>query len=114
MCLTLYTHVITPNGLQPLFRSIKVGSYDLRHPDRHGAIDSFAFPPARQCALRSIHMLLRPTGFSRSSDLKRWEVMTCATRIVTAPLTRSRSLQPGNVPYALNTCYYAQRASAAL
>lgn len=35
-------------------------------------------------------------------------------RIVMAPLTRSRSLQPGNVPYALNACYYAQRASAAL
>lgn len=30
-----------------------------------------------------------------------------------APLTRSRSRQPGNVPTALNACYYAQRASAA-
>jgi len=29
-------------------------------------------------------------------------------------LTRSRALQPGNVPSALNACYYAQRASAAL
>jgi N-ethylmaleimide reductase len=35
-------------------------------------------------------------------------------RIVLAPLTRSRSRQPGNVPSALNACYYAQRASAAL
>src|SRR5690348_17708509 len=35
-------------------------------------------------------------------------------RIVTAPLTRSRARQPGNVPTALNACYYAQRASAAL
>src|SRR5438105_1312956 len=35
-------------------------------------------------------------------------------RILMAPLTRSRSLQPGNVPYGLNACYYAQRASAAL
>lgn len=35
-------------------------------------------------------------------------------RIVMAPLTRSRSQQPGNVPWALNVCYYAQRASAAL
>lgn len=35
-------------------------------------------------------------------------------RVVMAPLTRSRSLQPGNVPYGLNACYYAQRASAAL
>jgi N-ethylmaleimide reductase len=31
-----------------------------------------------------------------------------------APLTRSRARQPGNVPSALNACYYAQRASAAL
>jgi len=35
-------------------------------------------------------------------------------RIVMAPLTRSRAHQPGNVPTALNACYYAQRASAAL
>ncbi len=35
-------------------------------------------------------------------------------RIVMAPLTRSRSRQPGNVPTALNACYYAQRASAGL
>jgi N-ethylmaleimide reductase len=31
-----------------------------------------------------------------------------------APLTRSRARQPGNVPTALNACYYAQRASAAV
>jgi N-ethylmaleimide reductase len=35
-------------------------------------------------------------------------------RVVMAPLTRSRSRQPGNVPSALNACYYAQRASAGL
>lgn len=35
-------------------------------------------------------------------------------RIVMAPLTRSRARQPGNVPSALNACYYAQRAAAAL
>jgi N-ethylmaleimide reductase len=35
-------------------------------------------------------------------------------RMVMAPLTRSRGRQPGNVPSALNACYYAQRASAAL
>jgi N-ethylmaleimide reductase len=35
-------------------------------------------------------------------------------RIVMAPLTRSRAGQPGNVPTPLNSCYYAQRASAAL
>lgn len=35
-------------------------------------------------------------------------------RIALAPLTRSRSRQPGNIPTTLNACYYAQRASAAL
>ena len=35
-------------------------------------------------------------------------------RIIMAPLTRMRSMQPGNVPYALNAEYYAQRASAGL
>jgi len=35
-------------------------------------------------------------------------------RMVMAPLTRSRAHHPGNVPSALNACYYAQRASAAL
>ena len=35
-------------------------------------------------------------------------------RMVMAPLTRSRARQPGNVPSALNACYYAQRSSAAL
>lgn len=37
-----------------------------------------------------------------------------ANRIVMAPLTRMRSLQPGNIPSALNAEYYAQRASAGL
>src|SRR5260370_21686595 len=36
------------------------------------------------------------------------------SRLVMAPLTRSRARQPGNVPYSLNACYYEQRASAAL
>ncbi|MGA2753549.1 MAG: alkene reductase [Terracidiphilus sp.] len=35
-------------------------------------------------------------------------------RMVMAPLTRSRSIQPGNIPSAINAYYYAQRASAAL
>ncbi len=35
-------------------------------------------------------------------------------RIVMAPLTRMRSKQPGNIPYALNATYYAQRAGAGL
>ncbi|MEK7322012.1 MAG: peptide deformylase, partial [Pseudomonadota bacterium] len=39
---------------------------------------------------------------------------TLPHRMVMAPLTRSRARQPGNIPTALNACYYAQRASAAL
>src|SRR4051812_4003500 len=35
-------------------------------------------------------------------------------RVVMAPMTRSRSTQPGDVPNAMNASYYAQRASAAL
>ncbi|MEG3008022.1 MAG: alkene reductase, partial [Pseudomonas sp.] len=34
-------------------------------------------------------------------------------RVVMAPMTRSRSTQPGDVPNAMNALYYAQRASAA-
>jgi N-ethylmaleimide reductase len=40
--------------------------------------------------------------------------LTIANRIVMAPLTRMRSQQPGNIPYALNAQYYAQRAGAGL
>lgn len=35
-------------------------------------------------------------------------------RIVMAPMTRSRSTQPGDIPNAMNAEYYAQRASAGL
>ncbi len=35
-------------------------------------------------------------------------------RVVMAPLTRSRSTQPGDIPNAMNANYYGQRASAAL
>jgi len=40
--------------------------------------------------------------------------ITLENRIIMAPLTRMRSRQPGNVPYALNAQYYAQRATAGL
>jgi N-ethylmaleimide reductase len=40
--------------------------------------------------------------------------LTLQNRIIMAPLTRMRSLQPGNIPHALNAEYYAQRASAGL
>ncbi|MFK8250139.1 alkene reductase [Ancylobacter terrae] len=35
-------------------------------------------------------------------------------RLVMAPMTRSRTAQPGDIPTALNARYYAQRASAGL
>lgn len=40
--------------------------------------------------------------------------ITLTNRIVMAPMTRSRSHQPGNVPSEMNALYYAQRASAGL
>ncbi len=40
--------------------------------------------------------------------------LTLHNRVVMAPLTRMRSQQPGNIPWALNATYYAQRASAGL
>ncbi|MDP9126735.1 MAG: alkene reductase [Pseudomonadota bacterium] len=40
--------------------------------------------------------------------------VTIANRIIMAPLTRMRSKQPGNIPWALNAEYYAQRAGAGL
>lgn len=40
--------------------------------------------------------------------------LTLNNRIIMAPLTRMRSQQPGNVPWALNAEYYAQRASAGM
>ena len=40
--------------------------------------------------------------------------LSLSNRIVMAPLTRSRSLQPGNVPTRLNAYYYGQRAGAGL
>ena len=40
--------------------------------------------------------------------------LTLSSRVVMAPLTRSRAGQPGDVPTALNAEYYAQRAGAGL
>ncbi|TCL06800.1 alkene reductase [Sodalis ligni] len=39
---------------------------------------------------------------------------TVPHRVVMAPMTRSRSSQPGDIPNAMNAQYYAQRAGAAL
>jgi N-ethylmaleimide reductase len=49
--------------------------------------------------------LLRPVTFGE---------ITAPNRVFMAPLTRSRSRQPGDVPWALNAEYYRQRASAGL
>lgn len=40
--------------------------------------------------------------------------LTLKNRIIMAPLTRSRSQQPGNIQGPMNAAYYAQRASAGL
>lgn len=40
--------------------------------------------------------------------------LTLPNRVLMAPLTRSRSKQPGDIPWELNARYYAQRASAGL
>lgn len=40
--------------------------------------------------------------------------LSLRNRLVMAPLTRSRARQPGNLPTALNACYYGQRAGAGL
>ncbi len=40
--------------------------------------------------------------------------LTLPHRIVMAPMTRSRSAQPGDIPQAINVEYYKQRCSAAL
>ena len=40
--------------------------------------------------------------------------LTLPNRVIMAPLTRQRSKQPGNIPWALNVEYYKQRASAGL
>ena len=61
--------------------------------------------PATAARKRPVKTLFEPVRLGRY-DLPH--------RMVMAPLTRSRARQPGNVPSALNACYYAQRASAAL
>ena len=40
--------------------------------------------------------------------------LTLSNRLIMAPLTRMRSMQPGNIPHQLNATYYAQRSSAGL
>jgi len=40
--------------------------------------------------------------------------LTLPNRVLMAPLTRARSVQPGDVPQAMNATHYAQRASAGL
>jgi N-ethylmaleimide reductase len=69
---------------------------------------SVAAPPAAQSGAAQqtpVELLFQPIKVGRYN---------LRHRIVMAPLTRSRARQPGNIPTALNACYYAQRASAAL
>jgi 2,4-dienoyl-CoA reductase-like NADH-dependent reductase (Old Yellow Enzyme family) len=40
--------------------------------------------------------------------------ITLENRVIMAPLTRMRSIQPGDIPQQLNALYYAQRAGAGL
>lgn len=40
--------------------------------------------------------------------------LSLPNRVLMAPLTRSRSKQPGDIPWELNATYYAQRAGAGL
>ncbi len=48
------------------------------------------------------------------SDTLQLGSLKLKNRLVMAPLTRMRSKQPGNVPWALNATYYGQRAGAGL
>lgn len=45
-------------------------------------------------------------------DRYRIGTLPLKNRIVMAPMTRARALQPGNIPSALMAEYYRQRASA--
>lgn len=47
-------------------------------------------------------------------DRYRIGTLPLKNRIVMAPMTRARALQPGNIPSALMAEYYRQRASAGL
>jgi N-ethylmaleimide reductase len=47
-------------------------------------------------------------------DSYQLKTLSLKNRIVMAPMTRARALQPGNVPSALMAAYYQQRASAGL
>lgn len=53
---------------------------------------------------------------NRSSLFDRYRLgqQDLKNRIVMAPMTRARSLQPGNIPSSLMAEYYRQRASAGL
>ena len=53
----------------------------------------------------------RPPNLLDPITLGDWQLRN---RVLMAPLTRSRSLQPGDVPWALNAEYYRQRAGAGL
>ncbi len=61
--------------------------------------------PAGEPATKTDDLLFKPLALGP---------YTLPNRIVMAPLTRSRSRPPGNVPWELNAEHYRQRASAGL
>ena len=69
------------------------------------SVSTTTVAPAVDARQVPTELLFQPVGLGRYN---------LPHRMVMAPLTRSRARQPGNVPSALNACYYAQRASAAL
>jgi len=70
--------------------------------------------PVTQIGIHGVHMSLTAPPAESTQALftpVRLGAFDLAHRIVMAPLTRLRSRQPGNIPWGLNTEYYAQRAS---
>jgi N-ethylmaleimide reductase len=60
------------------------------------------------------HFFKRSIAMTTLFDSFQMGDLTLRNRVIMAPLTRLRSLQPGNIPQALNALYYGQRSSAGL
>ena len=54
------------------------------------------------------------SAFERLTSPIEFGEIAAPSRIFMAPLTRSRSKQPGDIPWQLNAEYYRQRAGAGL
>ena len=55
-----------------------------------------------------------PLSFKQESPLEPKSELMLNNRMVMAPMTRSRTTQPGNIPNEMMATYYAQRASTGL